>query len=63
MLASIKTVFFCETYPNYISRMKIILHFEQKVFRFSRPQPGCHALTKLSLAENYQIIPGQGDFG
>ncbi len=30
--------------------------------RISRPQAGM-SLTKLSLAGNYLIIPGQGEFG
>ncbi len=32
----------------------------KKGLRFSSPQPGCHLGTKLSLAGNNGIIPGQG---
>jgi hypothetical protein len=34
----------------------------KKVYRFSRPQPGCQPI-KLSLAGNNLIIPDQGEFG
>jgi hypothetical protein len=34
------------------SDMQVSLYTVKKVLRFSRPQPGCHCMTKLSLGGN-----------
>jgi hypothetical protein len=40
-----------------------VLHFCKERLAISRPQPGRHALTKLTLAVNNLIIPVQEEFG
>jgi hypothetical protein len=37
------------------------IHGKKRLVVF--PSPAVMSLTKLSLAGNYQIIPGQGEFG
>jgi hypothetical protein len=46
---------------NPVSGLWTVVHCKKRLVSF--PSPGGMSLTKLSLAENNLIIPGQGEVG